>query len=170
VLVNYSFTLEIFHDDLKLANVVPIYKRRNKQIVSNYRPISIFSNITKIFEKLFHKRLNAFFCNPSVIAQTQYGFRSSLSTMNVVLDVLTSTYDNSNAKKYTGLIFLDIKKRLIQLIMNNLHNIPLNGDTPRVNTWMAIIFNLYKLLCSFHFSYTPNVCRWHMLLLKCFNK
>jgi len=110
VLVNYSFTLGIFPDDLKLAKVVPIYKTGNKQIVSNYRPISILSSITKMFKKLIHKRLNAFFCKHAVIAQTQYGFRSGLSTMNAVLDVLTSTYDNSNAKKYTGLIFLDIKK------------------------------------------------------------
>jgi len=51
VLVNYSFTLGIFPDNLKLVKVVPIYKTGNKQIVSNYRPISILSSITKIFEK-----------------------------------------------------------------------------------------------------------------------
>jgi len=50
VLVNYSFTLGIFLDGLKLAKVVLIYKTGNKQIDSNYWPISILSSITKIFE------------------------------------------------------------------------------------------------------------------------
>ena len=44
----------------------------------------------------------------------QYGFIKSHLTSHAVLDVVTSTYDNIYDIRCTGLVFLDLKKRLIQ--------------------------------------------------------
>ena len=45
-----SFAQGIFPDELKQARVVLIYKTRDKKEVSNYRPISVLSFYSKIFE------------------------------------------------------------------------------------------------------------------------
>ena len=52
VMVNKAFSLEIFPDGVKIAKVVPIYKSGDKQNPSNYRPISLLTCFTKIFDKL----------------------------------------------------------------------------------------------------------------------
>ena len=54
---NLSFTTGIFPDSLKIAKVTPVYKKGSKPECSNYRPISLFSNLDKIIEKLMHKNL-----------------------------------------------------------------------------------------------------------------
>ena len=51
------FQTGIFPDCLKLSNITPIHKKDSKLILENYRPISLLSNISKIFEKTIHSRL-----------------------------------------------------------------------------------------------------------------
>ena len=74
-LFNFTFLLGIFPASLKIAKIVPIYKSGDKSDVSNYRPISILSPISKILEKLIHVRSNNFFNKLLVLLPTQYGFR-----------------------------------------------------------------------------------------------
>ena len=49
-----------FLNCLKLAKIIPVYKKGNQQEFSDYRPISILSNISKIIEKLLYSRLYKF--------------------------------------------------------------------------------------------------------------
>ena len=58
--INASFELGMFPNSLKIAKVIPIYKSGEKQIVNNYRPISLLSPFSKIYEKLI---FNRFFSN-----------------------------------------------------------------------------------------------------------
>ena len=55
-----SFEFGIFPESLKIAEVIPIFKTESKTKVNNYRPISILSNFSKIFEKLVVARLTNF--------------------------------------------------------------------------------------------------------------
>ena len=57
----------VFPSVLKTAKVVPVFKKDSKLDYSNYRPISLLSNIEKIFEKLIYKRLYTFLNNNNVI-------------------------------------------------------------------------------------------------------
>jgi len=52
VLLSYAFEFVIFPDCLKLAKVIPIYKVGSKLELTNYRPISLLSNLSKLLEKL----------------------------------------------------------------------------------------------------------------------
>ena len=60
-LFNYTFLLGIFPASLKITKIVSIHESGDKSDVSNYRPISILSPISKILEKLIHVRLIFFF-------------------------------------------------------------------------------------------------------------
>ena len=56
-IINQSFNNGVFLDHLKVANVIPVFNKGSKIDVSNYRPISLLSNIGKILERLMHSRL-----------------------------------------------------------------------------------------------------------------
>ena len=51
LIVNLSFSERIFPDPLKRAKVIPIYKKEDPLNCNNYRPISLLSNFSKVFEK-----------------------------------------------------------------------------------------------------------------------
>ena len=59
-LINLSFNTGIFPRSLKLARVMPIFKKGDQQDYNNYRPISVLSNISKLIEKLLYNRLYKF--------------------------------------------------------------------------------------------------------------
>ena len=59
-LINLSFSTGVFPDLLKIANTISVLKIRDRQDYNNYRPISLISNLSKLIEKLAHKRLYNF--------------------------------------------------------------------------------------------------------------
>ena len=59
-LINLSFNTDDFPNCLKLAKVIPVYKKGDQQECNNYRPISLLSNISKLIEKLLYNRLDKF--------------------------------------------------------------------------------------------------------------
>ena len=72
VLSNLSIEYAIWSDSLKSAEVVPIHKTEAKSDISNYRPISLISNIAKIFEKIMYNRLYSYL-NLLTAGMTPYG-------------------------------------------------------------------------------------------------
>ena len=73
-LFNLSFMTFVFPSVLKTAKVVPAFENDSKLDYSNYRPISLLSNIEQILEKLMYKRLYIFL-NKNVIYNLQFRFR-----------------------------------------------------------------------------------------------
>ena len=65
---------------LKLAHALPIFKKGSRLLVSNYRPISLLSNLNKILEKMMHKRIYSFLEKYELLYNLQFGFRSKYST------------------------------------------------------------------------------------------
>ena len=73
-MTNLSFNKGIFPDFLEVANVIPIHKKGEKLDSNNYRPISLLSNISKLYEKAMHIRLTNFLRKNKVLFSYQFGF------------------------------------------------------------------------------------------------
>ena len=110
VFVKFSFENGIFPDACKIAKIVAIHKNSNKSDPSNYRPISILTCFSKIFEGMLYKRFVCFFGKHKILILEQYGFRKNISASPALLDIVTTTYDNIHKKHCTGAIFLDLKR------------------------------------------------------------
>ena len=107
---NHSISLGIFPNELKLAKVIPVYKKGSADQLNNYRPISLLPSLSKIFERLLYKRMLSFFNCSNVLVRTQYGFRHKRCTIHPILDLITSCHDNIQNKDISALLFLVIKK------------------------------------------------------------
>ena len=71
----------IFPRIMKIAKVIPIHKASEKDSPSNYRPISIFGHLSKIFEKVFQKRLIRYLEKFLLLTENQFGFREKKDTV-----------------------------------------------------------------------------------------
>ena len=72
-----------FPDSLKNANVTPVYKKDSRTEVTNYRPVSILPNLSKIYERLIYSQMSAFFDN--ILTKYQCGFRQGYSSQQCLL-------------------------------------------------------------------------------------
>jgi len=110
IIINKSLeTSEIPHI-MKLAKVIPIYKCKDSQLFSNYRPISLLSVISKIMEKIIHKRLYGYMVRNNILYNSQYGFRKKHSTINGVTELTTDILNGLESKLSTLSLFLDLSK------------------------------------------------------------
>ena len=109
-LFNYSIQTEIFPTEWKVAKIIPLHKSGPKNIVDNYRPISILSAISKIFEKILHKQLFAYLNNNNLISKHQFGFRPMHSTADALLHSTNEWYRNMDDGMLNIAGFLDLKK------------------------------------------------------------
>ncbi len=100
----------IFPDKLKFAKIIPIYKKDDETLFTNYRPISLLPVISKIFERTIFKQLYKFLNDNKLLYNSQYGFREGHSTDYAALklvDSITLGMDNMNTPVN---IFLDLSK------------------------------------------------------------
>ena len=86
---NKCMRLGIFLKLLKIAKITPLHKNGSTRRATNYRPISVLSPFSKIFEKILYDRLNKYFFSNSIISKEQLGFRVGHSTTHVITDVIS---------------------------------------------------------------------------------
>ena len=91
-LINLSFTSGIFPDLLKLAKVSPLHKKECKLNFLNYRPISLLSVFSKIFEKTIYIRIYSYLSNKNLIYEKQFGFHSKYFTNHALVSKLSLNF------------------------------------------------------------------------------
>ena len=110
-IINLSFTTGIYIDKLKVAKVIPIFKEKGDKLLSeNFRPISLLSNINKIFEKIMHERLYAFLEAQGSIYENQFGFRKNNSTTHALLDLTENIRQTIDNNMFSCGVFIDLQK------------------------------------------------------------
>ena len=109
-IINISINKSIWPDALKTAEVKPIFKSGDKNYATNYRPISLISNLAKIFEKILFNRLFNFLTKHNIISNKQFGFvknRGTTDALSILTKIILNKIDKSKAISIT---FLDLAK------------------------------------------------------------
>jgi hypothetical protein len=107
---NMSLETGIHPDILKISKTIPIFKKGSRMAVSNYRPISLLSNINKILEKLVHDRTYKFLENLQCLYSLQFGFRKKHSTNHALIDITETIRQALDNKKIACGVFVDLQK------------------------------------------------------------
>ena len=110
VIINQSLCTGGFPDNLKLAKVVPLFKKGNPHFLDNYRPISLLSTLSKIFEKVVFQQVYTYFTDNKLFYENQYGFRKNHSTELAALELVDRISGYMDTGKIPISIFLDLSK------------------------------------------------------------
>ena len=103
---NQSFLSGTFPNKMKLAKVIPLYKNGNHNVFTNYRPVSLLPQFSKILVTLFSGELDAFIEKENIFNESQYGFRSNRSTSMALLELIEEiTSAVGNKKIYHRCIY-----------------------------------------------------------------
>ena len=76
--VNYCLEQSIFSHDLKFADVAPIYKKKSRASKDSYRPVSILSNISKVYESCIYDQIQTYI--DKIVSKYQCGFRKGYNS------------------------------------------------------------------------------------------
>lgn len=109
-LINLCIELSVFPIAFKKAAVVPIHKSSKKCLMTNYRPISLISNLAKIFERVIHNRISNFIFESNIISENQFGFIKNRGTSNALNFLSDFLYSNLDKSKPTIVAFIDLAK------------------------------------------------------------
>lgn len=109
-IINLSFSEGIFPTALKRAKVIPIYKKGKKDEMGNYRPISLLSGFSKIFEGIMNDRLVQFFNKYDTFSSFQHGFRKHRSVETALSVFINEVVAGLDSKSVTLGIFIDFTK------------------------------------------------------------
>ena len=99
-----------FPEILKIAEVAPIFKKANSFEKGNYRPISILSNISKMYEGINHNQMNDFFTNK--LSKYQCGFRKGFGAQHCFLMMIEKLEESEIIKRLLQQCLLNYQKLL----------------------------------------------------------
>ena len=103
---------------LKIAKVIPIFKKGDKRNPENYRPISLLSSKSKVFEKLLQSRMIKFYEKNCFISGNQYGFRSNRSCIDAIVSITEFKGTEIDRKSLGQACFIDLQKEFDTLDRN----------------------------------------------------
>ena len=95
---------------MKIAEIIPLFKRGAKQLIENYRPISLLITMSKLLEKFIYQRVYKFQDNNNIFFKKQYGFRAKHSCEHAIQDLCGNIINNKEQGLQTAAIFLDLSK------------------------------------------------------------
>ena len=107
-IINSSISQNVFPDDLKCAEVSPIFKKNDKLSKLNFRPVSILPSISKLFECVMNDQLMSHFIN--IFHSLWSAFRRGYSCQSILLKFIEDAKLALDDKKIVGAIFMDLSK------------------------------------------------------------
>ena len=106
--INFCFENSCLPSDLKFADVTPAYKKKSKNSKDIYRPVSILSNISKVYERCIYDQMEAYF--ETILSPNQCGFRKGFSAQHCLISLIEKwkkSIDNGGA---FGALMTDLSK------------------------------------------------------------
>ena len=136
VIINMSLREGVFPSLLKTANISPIFKKGDKLKCENYRPISLLSNISKIFERIMYNRVENFLLSTNQFYDLQFGFRKNYSTNHALISITEQIRESMDNRLFTCGVFIDLEKAFDtvnhNILLSKLVNFGIRGNA---NLW-----------------------------------
>ena len=135
---NLSLSTGQHPDILKISKTIPIFKKGSRLLVSNFRPISLLSNLNKILEKLVHSRVYKFLEDFQCIYSLQFGFRKKHSTNHALIEITETIRQALDNKKHVCGVFVDLQKAFDtvnhDILISKLEHYGIRGTA---NSWFS---------------------------------
>jgi hypothetical protein len=100
----------VFPDRLKYATVTPIHQKGDTYSMSNYRPISILTAFSKIFERIIYTRIINHIHLNNILTPYQFGFRKHYSTDQAIFFFINNVLNAMNEHQIAAGMFCDLQK------------------------------------------------------------
>ena len=143
---------------MKLADVVPLFKSKDRNECTNYRPISLLLTISKLLEKIVYSRTYKFLERHDKLYVSQYGFREGHSCENAISELVSEIVKRQQEGMYTLALFLDLSKAFDSLehsvLLNKLSRYGVRGKT---NDWFASYLQNRKMRVKCNIASTGNL-------------
>ena len=103
-------TTGVFPDLFELSKIIPLFRKGDSSLLSNYRPISLLPTISKIFERIVYKQLYEYFNSNNLLAEQQYGFRSIHSTEYAAVKFVDHISKGMESANTPAALYIDLSK------------------------------------------------------------
>ena len=128
-IINKGYETNTFPNCMKKAIIRAIHKKESTNDISNYRPISILSTLSKVFERSAVNQLVKYLEVNKLLCNNQHAYRQLHSTVTCLAEELNHIYQLIDVKRFTAIVSLDLSKAFDsidhQLILKKLYNLGL---------------------------------------------
>ena len=133
---------------MEKANVVPVHKKRDKQILKNYWPVSLLPICENFFERLIYNNLFEYFIENDLTSQNQSGFKPGDSCINRLISITHEIYLSFDERLELRGVFLYISKAFYKVLHEGLiYKLKQNRvKSNLLDTLGSLIFYIYKWL------------------------
>ena len=107
-LINYTMEMNIFPDTLKCADVSPVFKKDDNFNKNNFRPVSVLTGISKLYESVVNDQLFEFFC--TLFNDLISAYRKGYSCQSLLLKCVDNWKTALDRKQFVALLFMDLSK------------------------------------------------------------
>ena len=97
-----------FPKELKRADVIPIFKKGEKTAKSNYRPVSILPNLSKVYERCMYEQMYTYF--DQILSKYQCGFRKGFNAQHCLLAMIEKWRKTIDKGGVAGAVLTDLSK------------------------------------------------------------
>ena len=110
-----------FPNEWKKANILPVHKKNDKQLLKNYQPISLLPICGKVLERILYNSMFEFFIQNNLITANQSSFKTGDSCINQLISITHEIYKSFNDRYEVQGVFLDISKAFDKVWHQGLH-------------------------------------------------
>ena len=107
-IINQSLKNDIFPEELKLAEVISLFKKADPFHKINYRPVSLLSHMSQVFERIIFSQINEYI--EPFLSNLLIGVRKNHNTQHCLLKMLEKWKEALDKGNFVDAVFMDLSK------------------------------------------------------------